>query len=656
MNKYILLIFFLLIACFSFAQVNLQKFPKNLQLYQRELNNYAEIPITGSANHCFVDSVFLKIYQNDTLLYTLNKDLNMPDSLFNFEVSLEAKMKNYKFELLTKSVGSSLKVLFKTADKVLVGEGILLYGQSNMVAYNGVEEFNALYSDEFFRNFSYNIYTLSYAWNYGKAPVYDVGTVGNFIAKYLNDSLKIPVLIINASIGGANIEFLQNRTATNKFNLATAYGKLLSRLKESGMLNKIRIMAYNQGEADANNWNPTCNSYPSFFNNFYQNLLTDVPSLETIYLCQTNILTNTTPIQRAGYVRDFQRRAETIYHKVQIISLSGLAIYDGVHYGKESYIDMAKDIFYKIKRDHFAANNNINYTSPKIQYAYYSPNKDSVTLVFNKDQKLALENIYEYPDRTMLMKDMFSFSNDTSGLLYIPYYNQVNSYSYNDNIIKLKLNNNTAGAKFISYLPSTFVGDVPNRFVGPVIRNTAGEAAFTFYDMPILNGPQEVNMLQNFRKILNLKAAGKNQSTIVLNWDKNLANIDSIIIESSLDSVNFKHLKTIANTNATEVINLIDNQLYYFRIKTLNVNGFSDYVCSKKASTFKTKNKCNKIDLGQNIINKNLIIEAKELKLNANVNALSRLKIKANFIEMHPGTNIALGNYLLITPTDSVCF
>lgn len=561
------------------AQNTIASFPKNLQLYVRGDNNVCDIEINGVTNDPSITKLELELYRNDTLVY---QEYRAKGS-FEFLIPIKAELSEYTFKL-NKVTGSG-KTLLRSAEKVLCGEAILLYGQSNMSAISGVNEFNADYSDKFMRNFNttHGLDTTNYVWQTAKHPYASIGSIGNHLMLALIDSLKIPFLTLNPSEGGAQIWRLSARNPANHFDQNYNYGKMLTRLKQTDVLSKIRFMAFFQGEAAAGNWYADCNAYPAEFQTLMSQIREDIPALRKFYMFQINILfENNNYVERAGYLRDFQRRTKELYPGfVEIISTVGMDPYDGVHFGGPAYAQMAHKLSKLVLRDIYGKPNASQIESPNLQYAYYNSTKDSVILEFQKGQNLSYPSDINYGHYTRSLKNFIYFTNDNQTIHRNQSNQNVISGLGAQNIVKLKLSG-SQNFKYITYLPSTFSDTYSVYYNGPFIANSSGLNAFTFYCFPIANSPRILNPSPVMP--VNVLAAGISADRINVLWE--IPGNETVTLEASLDSVNFISIYT-GTSNFFTHSGLSQNTKYYFRIKSCNSYGCTSFSPIRVATTHK---------------------------------------------------------------------
>lgn len=579
--KYSPLLILLIITGFScFSQTSITSFPENLQLFVREPNNTCNVKIEGNVDDVNVQRIELKLFRNDTLVFSGNE----PRSNFKYTIPLQAELSEYSFVLNKIVNNNTIKIV--SADKVLCGDVILLSGQSNMSALAGINEFNAIKSDKFMRNFSTaNGDTTAYNWFTAKYPYGSVGTIGNYLMLNLIDSLKIPFLTINSSIGGAQIWQLSARNESNHFDQHYEYGKMLTKLKAAKILNKVKFIAFLQGEAAAGNWHLDCNEYPGHFNKYITQIQEDIPSIKKFYEFQINILENNNGhIERAGFLRDFQRKTSELYPEyVEVLSTVGNVPYDGIHYGSEAYIEKAKNLSKHILRDVYARTTNKLIDFPNIQYAYYTPNKDSVVLEFQKNQSMLYPASLNYGNYTREMKHYIYFTNDNQTIYFNQYNTGVSSGSGELNKIKLKL---TAlqNYAYITYLPATFTDSYSNQYNGPHFSNTSGLRSFSFYCFPISNAPRIHNPNPTLPESFEVHSVSKNRINAV--WKDISTNQDTFMLEISSDSLSFTPV--FSGLDEFSAIGSLEaNKKYFFRIKSCNTTGCTSYSTIKNSITYK---------------------------------------------------------------------
>jgi hypothetical protein len=640
MSKGTCLIIILFLRLTAFSQVNIDKFPKNLQLYPRDNDDKSIVQISGQVTDNTVTKSILEIYRNGILIQSFEAPINSFQRTFVFNPTIKAELAEYSFKLLLES-NNNQKTLVRQATQVVCGEAILLYGQSNMNAIPGTDYFNLNESDQFMRNFDFPIFgnydpnTLT--WHHAKEPYANVGVLGSYLMKFFRDTYQIPVCVINPSIGGRQLNELSQRNPNNHFDTQFYYGRMLSRLKESGLLNHIKYMAYRQGEAEAGSYYLLCDNYPNEFQIFYNQLHEDIPNLKKIYIYQNHVMMQPY-VERAGFVRDFQRKVKDLYSDVESIATVGTTHYDGAHYQREGYVQGAVELFQLLSRDFYGSLDVYQINSPNIQYAYYNAPKDSLTLVFDEGQQMVYPPDSIDGNFTWRLKDFLLFSNTNYNINNITYFNAVESGFADGNKIKLKLNQ-AVSYPYLTYTPPSYF--VENRFYNGVnLKNSIGKRAMTFYMIPILNNPPTSNPIPNAPQ--NLTAISISDSHINLNWIDKSDNENEFVIEGSYDGMVFSEIKKNPfNSVIHTEQKLIKNKQYYFRVKACNINGCSAY---SNISEAKTKNisllNCQELNL--NIAINNKLEEFKGTSISAQSSILnqSRITLKAPKIELNNGFRV----------------
>ncbi|MCA0365022.1 MAG: fibronectin type III domain-containing protein [Bacteroidetes bacterium] len=634
----IFFLIFSLISISTLGQTSLTSFPENLQLFIRNEKNVCEVKISGNAANSSFDFVSLKLYKNDSLQM---EAISSPND-FNFTIPINSELSEYTFEL--NGIKDQNNILIKKSEKILCGDAILLLGQSNMSAISGIDEFNWSESDKFMRNFDFfDLSDTTVAkWYTGKKPYAQVGAIGNYLVKNLIDSVHIPFLVINQSAGGANIKWLTERNPTNPFDKKYNYGKMLTKLKNSQIIDKIKYMAFLQGEAEAGNWYGDCDEYPEYFDIFIKNIRKDIPGLKKFYEFQINILMVAGIYnynERASYLREFQRQTKNKYPGfVEIISTVGTDYYDGIHYQTAGYISKAKELSHLILRDFYGKIHIDGIEHPNVQYAYYSEKKDSVILVFQERQKLNYPVTYFFGNHYRYMQNYFYMTMDDSRLKFNQLNTPVVAGTGVNNRIILKLNA-PHKFKYLTYLPACFSDIYSANYNGPHLFNQNNLKAFSFYCLSVEDSPPKIDQIP--KKPENLVANGVNSSQINISWRDISENEEYFSLESSGDAVNFQEFYKGNNVSTTEK-GLPVGKYRYYRVKSCNSNGCSEYSETIKTATFdKINYDCLNYQYDGILKNLRKTIIAKKITSGA-IHQISELKLEAGeVIVLNPGFNFS---------------
>lgn len=454
----------------SFAQIEYDEVPMNLQFFQRDSASKAVVPFSGRVTSKF-EKITLEVYRNTELINTLTQNLTYQNNVapFKFNPEIKAELAEYNFKIF---LSDSLVLEIK---RIVAGETILMYGQSNAHAVP------LDYEDYHFTSIwgrTVNVYDIPNKYGYWmEFLAFNKQFNGVFaleIAKKLIEIEKIPVCLINGAEGAKSIVDLSIRNDINPQDWTTYYGNFLTKIHFAKLNNTARILVWRQGENEAVD-SPMVKSYQSNFDKLRKNLKIDLPSLQKIYVVQNNILTYESP--NAGDLRDIQRNFRNVYPDVESIASVGTVGYDGLHYNKDGYVQNGFEVSRLIQRDFFLKTQT-EITSPDIKKAFFTSEKDSIILVFDDesvkmkvDEDLKLSN-----GKTRSIKDFF-YLDGKDGL--------VSNVAAEANKIILKLKE-SSNAKTINYLPHYFIDiTTTGSYTGPYLKNSNGMRAFTFANINI---------------------------------------------------------------------------------------------------------------------------------------------------------------------------
>ncbi|MEM6991296.1 MAG: PKD domain-containing protein [Myxococcota bacterium] len=224
---------------------------------------------------------------------------------------------------------------FATTTDLVAGDLYMIQGQSNAFAslFNG--DANPDNQGPFVRSFGINSVdggttAADIAWrmaagNGAGGP----GGVGQWpirMAAVLAETHQVPVGLLNGSLGGQPIGYFQ-RDDGDPVNLATNYGRLLTRMRAAGVDGGLRAILWYQGESDGADFQ----THHDGFVALYEDWLEDYAGIERTYVTQV----------RAGCgadliaLQDVQRRFADDYEAISVMSTTALNAHDGCHYGYE---------------------------------------------------------------------------------------------------------------------------------------------------------------------------------------------------------------------------------------------------------------------------------------------------------------------------------
>ncbi|MDZ7936665.1 MAG: sialate O-acetylesterase [Emticicia sp.] len=565
----ILGVFFFLFSINSIAQINVifDSFPAPAQLIQRDDFNKAIVAISGKVYTENQTEVALLIYKNKTLFYYQKQKIQYAPvaeqtvATFSFSPIINAELSEYDFKFY--SFQNKDSVLVKDANEVVCGDNILIYGQSNALAADSEEL--AKFKDEFrygrstFADFVKNEYTwvITKQWNFWTA-----GLLGLEIQRQLIDKYKVPIGIINGSVGNKSIEELSVRDEANHDNPSTIYGRMLKRAKGFGLDKNVKMVVWRQGESEA--LDPFYkNDYDKKFEKFRRQLYEDYPALKKIYTFQNNIYFGDN--LSAGNLRDYQRTINKLYNDCEVMTTFGTVAFDGLHYGIEGHVENGTNIARLIARDFHKSTDTAEITAPNIKSAYFSAKNDSLILEFDKNQKLTFPKDEPKKDAShpsINIKD-YIYLDGKAG--------NIESGTAIENHIILKLKT-PVDAQKITYTPDNYTYDFIAVLPGITqIKNSRGIQALTFKDFEInkSNNIQISSLTGEWDTVSNKK--------IVLNWQTPIHLNYTYIIEKAQFQPNIFY--EIGTSNTTT---FIDNKVkkgikYYYRIKIKENNTSSAY-------------------------------------------------------------------------------
>ncbi|MBL8027605.1 MAG: T9SS type A sorting domain-containing protein [Fibrobacteres bacterium] len=456
----ILLITFLFSSVMYGLNVSFYEKPENCQLYPRDNNNDGNVKISGKVLDKGLDSMIVVVYRNWKPFNRFScRLLYQNDSAkFNFDVKIPAELAEFNFQIMVDTT------LVARADSVVAGDVYMIDGQSNASTLGDGELF------EFVR--SYRFQTNDTGWCLGKE-----GTWGQEIGSLINNNYHIPVCFINGGVGSTGIG--------EHFKGTSIYKSILSRAVKGKVVNDIKAIFWNQGEANSygNGLNPEQTYIPTYINAFdtlLKQWLTDYPNVQNVYVFQIG----QEPMSGTSAIREAIRRIPRKHSNVKtMVTVSSPQ--HGNHFGGTGYRDMGQNMYRLVARDFYGSADTVAITPPNLKRAFYTSSyKDHIALEF--DQPVIWTDSQHQTLRTdtvCYMRDYIAL--DTTWMLIDSGW----SASGNRIILKLKSPSN---ASTITYLKNAGVvsnswdgtGYWPDKiggmYDGPYLRNSHGIGAFTF--------------------------------------------------------------------------------------------------------------------------------------------------------------------------------
>ncbi len=461
-----------------FFSVVFDQLPKDMQMYAREANNLAEIPISGVIEVPDWNHMSVVTYRNDERYGYQRSALNYggkTQARFSMKTTIEAEIAEYSVEVWACKQTDSVLIVRRT--DVAAGDFYLIHGQSNGAAI----KFD-VWGDKYCRTIARipdndpvrtpgDTLWIQSSWSHPYA-----GAWGIHLQRLILEKHGIPTTIINASLPGAKISYFLQRNGSNPADPYNLYGSLLQKLNVARP-KTVKGFFWYQGEQEALENIP---GYDLSFDQLYQYWRQDFTNVENFYVIQTNILYS--PLSPS--IRDFQRRTKYLYEKTDHFSTLGLDLEDdGVHYPLEAYKELGRRIFYFLEPRHYGAEPNPEVECPDVQKIFYTTSaKDEIALVFQPGQRM------EWPQDSLIKgengadvlisnKDFFYFDGDFSQKA------KITAGKAEGNRVTLSLDKGVNAGK-LTYLPLEKPENV-SVLRGPYIRNSRKLSIFSFADVNI---------------------------------------------------------------------------------------------------------------------------------------------------------------------------
>lgn len=547
------------------APVAFENLPATLQLYPRNASNEAEVPIAGTLTDPAFSRVSVVVLRDGQRwkYATQSPAFSNGRAAFRLPVTIRAEAAEYTFRVFVNNGTDS--VLVAERERVVCGDVFVLYGQSNAGALAGIDQYQI--DDRLLRNIAIPYQAVNprseISWYASRQPFGSVGVLGLEIQKLILKNYGIPTCLINGSEGGAPIVLLTQRDSVG---LSTFYDKLLFRLKWGGLLSSVKGIIFKQGENEAGGF-PI--GYDAKFKAFHDQLRRDYGAAPKLYVGQINILEY--PVEGAGELRDFQRRTKQLYPNLETIATVGADGYDGLHYSMEGNMKIALEQFRQIARDYYGATDTTQINSPDVKKVFFNARRDSVTLVFDADQRMRFPKDTVYYDfmrgtETRVPIAKFLYTDGQAGLV-------TGGRADGQRVIlglKPSVTPGTIPAKALTYLPSYFPVDAAfNQYNGPHLTNGRGLRAFSFANVPIADALPAILTLQ--------AAAGTTPGQIVLTWPGPGV---QVVVERAIGSpTSFRPLATVAERITTYLDAALPNPsaTYYYRVRTNSISAEGEY-------------------------------------------------------------------------------
>jgi hypothetical protein len=465
------------VAAQQFNAVTFHQLPQDYQLYPRDANNEANVPVSGEIKEGGYQYLSFVISRENATHAYLRTPVQYDDKgvgRFSTSIKIKAELANYGLKVYAKRATDSLLIVGR--EKFVAGDAFVVMGQSNSTGF-----FQEKDTSNFCRTFGVITGTLNTEaynasdtlWSLSNTSgKTNVGAMGLEIQKRLSEASGVPNCLINGGFHWSSAEAHAIRNPDNPQDLHTAYGRMLYRVKKSGAEKAVKAFIYRQGESEAYHEG---GAWDVYFDKLYQNVKKDIPAIKKTYVFQIDIIYY--PSFTGAELREYQRNLPNRYPDVRTLATVGTQQFDGLHYGREGNKQGGFEVSRLISRDFYGLTDTLNIDSPNLKKAFFkTPEKNELVLVFDDFQDLVYpEPIHPNANLTLTLEQFFQMDG----------WGSVKSGKAENNRVYLTLNQ-PAQVTELSYLPPYLQeGGDYYPFNGPFIKNVKGMRAFTFYKVPV---------------------------------------------------------------------------------------------------------------------------------------------------------------------------
>jgi hypothetical protein len=572
--KKIVVILLCVFSNFAFGQfienISFTQLPQDYQLFPRDANRNAIIPINGTVLNRWKTISVLVMREGKIHTYQKTKTTT------NFALNPIIKAEKAEYSIKIYASDNDRDSTFIVEKKnIVAGDFYVIYGDSNGNTQNvvPVDYYSENKYIRAFGRYNHEVQKDGYlakdtTWSQNENySLPKVGIWGTYLQEIIANRYDIPVCIITGGGPGMHIDLLSDRTG-NPYTTGGVYNSFGYRIKKSGLLDHIKGFFFWHGvyelfsKTDAVAYDKKLRKLMGFFQE-------DFPSTKQFYIFQSDMVKFS--LTEAGAdIRESQRNMASIFPKVTLYAAMGLKGSDGVHYSVEGYKKCAEEMLVMLEPQFYGKQPNLNVFSPNVQKVFYKDaSHKSIKLVFQEGQNIVLGNdttVVINGSNTKLSLKKYFYADKIFGQNI-----DIQSVINNENSILLQ-SNNLINAKTLSYLPpyhNLYASDFPV-FVGPFIENSSGARSPSFAGIKI----------QEPLPILNNLAFQNTVSQIKLTWNRpNIPQNAQIILERKAEKeMDFKQL-TILKSDIREYqdINLSSGTSFMYRFKILADSSESDY-------------------------------------------------------------------------------
>ena len=417
------------------------------------------------------NSVYLKVYKtpsggSETLDTTHSQPL--VGGAYAFSAPIAAGLITYRVVYGTTTGG--VDTIVATVTDLVCGDAYIIEGQSNAFATD-----NSAPRDDSTSPWIRTYATSGGTWSYARSKATDpfwptnIGFWGMDLAQQIVANHQMPVCIINGAVGGTRIDEHQANPADHTVAGASysIYANLLNRVIAARLTHGIRGVFWHQGESDCSNFGPISaydyTTYQQLFLEMSSAWKQDYPNFQKYIIFQ--VMPKPCGIGPKGdQLREVQRTLPFLYSKMSILNTLGIAGYEGCHFSKAGYENMADRMLPLVSRDFYGVVSGASVTAPNLRRAYFTSSaRMGITLEFDQAMSwssLSLPNYYL--DKVA---------------------NRVTAGSASGNIVTLQLASAAAVNATLDYLEDDFWDH--GETTSTLLYGANGIPALTFADVPI---------------------------------------------------------------------------------------------------------------------------------------------------------------------------
>ncbi len=347
--------------------------PRPSQLFQRDVNDQADVVVKGRVNSPGALSITLDVERDGVAFWQQTKTLRYVAggyAKFDFSVPLYAGLHDHEFRAWVDE-GHGRR-LVADVPAVTVGDVYVVHGQSNAQAsdYWGEQLANQSQSP-WIRSFGtasiWGATEFDYHWDVadGESSLThaSVGQWGLRMAEYLLRHEQMPIAIMNGAVGGTSVWSHQRNDAW-PLDSRTIYGRLLRRMREAGVDQSCRALLWYQGESDAGN----ASSWLTGWNEVRTDWAVDYPALQQVYLVQ---IRNDCGSGGAD-LKQLQRDLIDTWSDTQVMASNAVPAHDGCHYLYAGYRDLGEKMARLLRRDFFGSSDTAQIDAPNFLSAQWT--------------------------------------------------------------------------------------------------------------------------------------------------------------------------------------------------------------------------------------------------------------------------------------------